>query len=298
MRAGRINERFQPRFRRVGGGALAVLALSVAGVALSGGSGAAAPPTGTADLSIAKSDSPDPVSAGGSITYTLSVHNGGPADATGVVVTDKLPSGVTFVSASATQGTCSHSKQLVTCTIGALGTNGGSANAAVTIVVTAPSKSGQITDTATVRGDQQDATKKNNRATETTTVGGGPSQQPTCHGQTATFVGGPGSDTFTGGGNRDVVVTRGGNDVISTDGGRDLVCAGPGDDVVNAGGRADFVKGGGGADKLRGGGGNDSLHGNRGPDRLRGGRGDDLLAGGLGSDTCRGGPGHDVKRSC
>jgi uncharacterized repeat protein (TIGR01451 family) len=286
--------------RRVASAAVATIALAVAGVALSGGSGAAAPSGGTADLSIAKSDSPDPVGAGGALTYTLSVQNAGPDAASGVVVTDKLPKGVTFVSAHSTGGgSCSEAKLTVTCNIGTLGTNGGSATAQVTINVTAPSTSGQITDTATVGADQHDPNQQNNRDTETTTVGGGgPAQRPSCHGHNATLIGTPGADTLTGGGGREVVVARGGNDRIATDGGRDIVCAGGGDDVVSAGGRSDYVKGGGGPDRLRGGGGDDSLHGNRGPDRLRGGPGDDLLAGGSGNDTCTGGPGHDVRRSC
>ena len=52
-------------------------------------------------LSIAKSDAPDPVAAGDPLTYTLSFTNTGNAGATGVVVTDTLPPGTSFVSATA-----------------------------------------------------------------------------------------------------------------------------------------------------------------------------------------------------
>jgi uncharacterized repeat protein (TIGR01451 family) len=51
-------------------------------------------------LSITKTDSPDPVPAGGSIVYTLSYQNTGNADATGVVVRDTVPAGTEFLSAT------------------------------------------------------------------------------------------------------------------------------------------------------------------------------------------------------
>ena len=53
----------------------------------------------SADLSITKTDSADPVIAGEDLTYTLVVTNDGPSDATNVVVTDDVPAGTSFVSA-------------------------------------------------------------------------------------------------------------------------------------------------------------------------------------------------------
>jgi len=44
-----------------------------------------------ADLSLTKSGSPDPVLVGQTLTYTLSAHNSGPQDTTGVSLTDTLP---------------------------------------------------------------------------------------------------------------------------------------------------------------------------------------------------------------
>ena len=61
-------------------------------------------------MEITKSDSPDPVVAGETLTYTLEVTNNGPAPATGVIVVDALPAGVTFLSAVVSgdpaKGTC------------------------------------------------------------------------------------------------------------------------------------------------------------------------------------------------
>ncbi len=49
-----------------------------------------------ADLSIVKTDEPDPVNTGGYLTYTIDVTNHGPNNAGNVNVSDTLPTGVTF----------------------------------------------------------------------------------------------------------------------------------------------------------------------------------------------------------
>ena len=120
-----------------------------------------------ADLAISKSDSPDPVIAGHSLTYTLVITNSGPSHASGVTVTDTLPAGVTFSSASSgcTYGLGTHR---VTCTLGILN-NGATATA--TIVVTVGSSTrGMITNTATVTATTTDPTPGNNTDSEETTV--------------------------------------------------------------------------------------------------------------------------------
>src|SRR5216117_166809 len=59
-----------------------------------------------ADLSVTKSDSPDPVNTGAVLTYTIRVHNAGPDPATNTVLTDSLPGGVTFISATPSSAGC------------------------------------------------------------------------------------------------------------------------------------------------------------------------------------------------
>src|SRR5437868_5063143 len=54
----------------------------------------------SADLSITKTDSAAPVPPGTNLTYTLTVDNAGPSDAANVVVSDPVPSGTSFVSAT------------------------------------------------------------------------------------------------------------------------------------------------------------------------------------------------------
>jgi uncharacterized repeat protein (TIGR01451 family) len=73
----------------------------------------------SADLSITESASPNPVLAGGTLTYTIVVTNNGP-DATLAELTDQLPPSVNFLSASTTQGTCSQANGTVTCALGNL----------------------------------------------------------------------------------------------------------------------------------------------------------------------------------
>jgi uncharacterized repeat protein (TIGR01451 family) len=60
--------------------------------------------TGLADLIITKTGSPNPASPGENITYSIRVENCGPASAANVNVTDNVPVGTTFVSASQTSG--------------------------------------------------------------------------------------------------------------------------------------------------------------------------------------------------
>jgi uncharacterized repeat protein (TIGR01451 family) len=61
-------------------------------------------PNTSADLIISKTGSPDPVVAGNNLTYTIRVQNCGPATAVNVSVSDPLPAGTTFISASQTSG--------------------------------------------------------------------------------------------------------------------------------------------------------------------------------------------------
>src|SRR5215213_8650386 len=74
-----------------------------------------------ADLAVSKGDSPDPVTAGSALTYTIQVVNAGPGPAANGVVIDDLPKGVSFVSAQSSQGVCGASGRRVTCTLGTLG---------------------------------------------------------------------------------------------------------------------------------------------------------------------------------
>src|SRR5207253_990497 len=100
----------------------------------------------SADLSLQKSDAPDPVLAGQLLTYTLTAQNQGPSSAPGVTVTDTLPAGVSYDSATPTQGSCSQSGGTVTC---ALGTLASGVSASVDLKVR-PQSEGTVTNQASV----------------------------------------------------------------------------------------------------------------------------------------------------
>lgn len=124
---------------------------------------------GSSDLSIVKTSSPNPVEVNTAHTYTLTISNGGPDEATNVTVTDILPASFTIGTITPSQGTCSPLVgTTLTCNLGTIA-NGG--NATVTIEAT-PTQTGIISNTAVVSGDQPDPDPTDNSSTESTTVEG------------------------------------------------------------------------------------------------------------------------------
>ncbi len=162
-----------------------------------------------ADLVLTKADAPDPVTVGSTLTYTLTVTNGGPDPATSVALTDTLPSGVTFVSASSTQGTCTGSTT-ISCTLGTL-SNGGAVTVTIRVTPTAP---GTIGNSSSVSSATADPDSSDNSATATTTVSSG-------SGSSCTITGTEGDDTLNGTAGPDVICGLGGEDVINGLGGID-----------------------------------------------------------------------------
>jgi uncharacterized repeat protein (TIGR01451 family) len=116
----------------------------------------------SADIAVAKSVSNGSPNVGENVTFTITATNNGPNNATGVAITDALPSGVSFVSATASQGGYASGTGLWT--VGVLA-NG--ANATLTITATVLT-TGAITNTATKSaGDQFDPDTGNNAGSAT-----------------------------------------------------------------------------------------------------------------------------------
>ena len=121
------------------------------------------------DLSVTVADVPDPVTAGGSVAYTVTLTNNGPSDASGVTVNiaETFPAGVTEGSGIPSVGTWSSP----TWTVGALAA-GVSATLTLNVNVAANATDGTdvISVTATASGAETDGNPANNTATANTSI--------------------------------------------------------------------------------------------------------------------------------
>ena len=119
-----------------------------------------------ADLSISKTDAPDPVTVGDNVNYRLVVTNAGPDTAGDVRVTDTLPAGVTFLSVTPSDQCGYDSSGTVTCDVGEISSSG---TATVTVMVNTTA-AGTIANTAAVSSASQDPNTANNSDSEQTSV--------------------------------------------------------------------------------------------------------------------------------
>ena len=119
----------------------------------------------TVDLAVTKTETPDPVLAGQTVTYTITVTNIGPDASTPVTLTDSLPAGVTLVATSTSQGSCSGTIT-ITCILGILDSG---ATSTTTIVIETGSP-GTLVNIATVTSADFDTNPANNTATSSTAV--------------------------------------------------------------------------------------------------------------------------------
>ena len=122
----------------------------------------------SADLVTNQNVSPIQGPAGGTFTYTLTTTNAGPDPATGVSITDTLPSGAQFVSVTSSAGTCNQSGGVVTCSLPDI--SAGSSGVTTTIDVILPTD-GVYTNTLSGTTTATDPNPSNNtNITKTTTA--------------------------------------------------------------------------------------------------------------------------------
>lgn len=127
-----------------------------------------------ADLSVTKSDAPDPVIAGGNLVYSITVTNSGPDPAANVAWSDTLPAATTFVSLVAPGGWSCGTPAVgaggtIDCSIASLGV--GSAAFTLTVEVGASVAPGTaISNGVTVTSATADGDLADNDALAETTV--------------------------------------------------------------------------------------------------------------------------------
>jgi uncharacterized repeat protein (TIGR01451 family) len=127
-----------------------------------------------ADVSLDKTDSPDPLVAGTDITYTLHAHNAGPSTAPNVTIRDFLPDSVAVLSVNGgVGGVCvpgipGDPLHPTRCTYATLAP---SATATMVIVVRVkPGDHKIVVNEATASSDVLDPDTSNNSASATTTI--------------------------------------------------------------------------------------------------------------------------------
>jgi uncharacterized repeat protein (TIGR01451 family) len=126
-----------------------------------------------ADLSITKTESPSPATPGTNVTYTLSVSNAGPSDAATTTVSDTLPAGLTFTSATPAgpdNFSCSNAGGTVTCTTATVPTGNSDTIVIVAHLSPAAADGSTLTNTATVSSTTVDPDTTDNSASTSTPV--------------------------------------------------------------------------------------------------------------------------------
>ena len=118
------------------------------------------------DLAVTLEDGPDPVFVGGNLIYTITVTNRGPSLASDVMLTNLLPSGMAFLSVTATQGGCTNQAGLVRCALGSIAPG----TAAQVLVELQTSRAGRVSTSVGIGAIGDDVNPLNNSATQTTDV--------------------------------------------------------------------------------------------------------------------------------
>ena len=118
-----------------------------------------------ADVGISMTASPSPASVSNNLTFLIAVTNYGPSPSAGVIVTDALPGGVTFVSAT---GLFTHNGAVLTWNVGSLATNAGTT---LSLVVLPTNSVVSLTNSAVVGSTTSDLNPDDNSASIVVTVG-------------------------------------------------------------------------------------------------------------------------------
>ena len=119
-----------------------------------------------ADLAVTAAAAPATAHTGGQVTYTLVVTNGGLETAQNVQLSDHLPAGTTFVSATAG---CTVASGVLSCSLGTMA-NGAQLTVTLVVAVGAGLAGTTLVDAAHVTSDTADPNAANNTAAAMTPV--------------------------------------------------------------------------------------------------------------------------------
>jgi len=156
---------------RIGRSLLFVLLAAHAAFAGAGGIPVGHAVGANADVSAHKTG-PATAPSGSQITYNINVFNQGPSAATNTFLSDELWPGVTYVSVTTSQGSCTlltglTGTQTVYCTIGTLANGQG---VSIVLVVNVGLTSGTFSNTAVAGADQNNLMPESRKSTVTTAV--------------------------------------------------------------------------------------------------------------------------------
>ncbi len=125
--------------------------------------------TPIADVSIVKTGA-STVNRGGIVSYTLTARNNGPAAAAGVVVSDPVPAGTTYIdSQSDSRCDLNNTNNTVYCNIGTLNTNQ-STTMTLAFQTSNTTACGALSNIAYISTDTQESTNSNNQSSFITNV--------------------------------------------------------------------------------------------------------------------------------
>lgn len=122
-----------------------------------------------ADLEVSLDASADPAPSGHPLTWTLTVTNNGPLDATSIILTDTLPAEAIFLSSTPGSPDCSFSIGTLTCDLGTLAPHA-SAQTTIDVVLDHPVW-GHLSNTVAVSASEGDPIPGNDSDTLATTIG-------------------------------------------------------------------------------------------------------------------------------
>ncbi|MBK8069170.1 MAG: IPTL-CTERM sorting domain-containing protein [Rhodanobacteraceae bacterium] len=124
-----------------------------------------------ADLAVVLADTPDPVAAGSNISYTATLTNTGPGDATNASVSLPVPAGTSFVSATADGGGSCTNVSPITCSWAGTTANGAVRTATIVVSVPANAVSNTLINAVvTAASDTPDSDPADNTSTTGTAV--------------------------------------------------------------------------------------------------------------------------------